>query len=437
MSARDYKFNWTLSPKQARLFTADNRFRVGMMGRRFGKNEVATASLIDYATRPETYDFGADESPVVWWVGNTYTQTKKYGFQKVVEKIPDALIHGEPKRSAPFEISLKSGAQIEFYSYDRPESLQGAGVDYMAVDEAAYMDEQVWNNDLRPMLLDNDGGAIMISKPVGENWFYDRYTWGATPDMPHAKPSKQREEWFSVHATSDENPWLSDGEVGKVQRTTPEQVFRQQYLADPSSGGTLLTLDMLDTVPVATLDGEQWNWHISVDLGVEMSASKARENDTDFWALAIVAEHPTDTRAYLAEVRRRRGQAPSEAASWIKDSIEWVPTNEVVYERVQAQAWFETHLQDHGLEPIPHTPGTSKEDRIIGLSVPFSNGSVKLLDWSDVAGKDMNWSDFRTEWAGFPDGKVDQLDAVAQALDNISFSSSPGAQTLDMYGRGT
>jgi hypothetical protein len=139
----------------------------------------------------------------------------------------------------------------------------------------------------------------------------------------------------------------------------------------------------------------------------------------------------------LAEVRRRRGQAPSEAAEWIKDSIEWVPTNEVVYEKVQAQAWFETHLQDHGLEPIPHTPGTSKEDRIIGLSVPFSNGSVKLLDWSDVAGKDMDWSDFRTEWAGFPDGKVDQLDAVAQALDNISFSSSPGAETLDMYGRGT
>jgi hypothetical protein len=439
MSVRDYDFQWRLSPKQAALFTADARFRVGMMGRRFGKNEVATACLIDFATRPQTYDFGPDSDPVAWWVGNTYTQTKKYGFQKVVEKIPDGLIHGEPKRSAPFEISLKNGAQIEFYSYDRPASLQGAGVDLMCIDEAAYMDERVWDNDLRPMLLDNDGGALMISKPVGENWFYDRYTWGATAEMPHSKPAQQRDNWASVHATSDENPWIGDDEVARIKQTTVEQVFRQQYLADPSSSGRLLTLDMLTTEPAAVLDGTQWQWHVSVDLGVEMSASKARENDTDYWALAVIAENPSPNKseAYLAEVRRTRGQAPSEAADWIKQTIAWVPTNRVIYEKVQAQAWFETHLRDSGLEPIPHKPDSSKQDRIIGLSVPFSSGAVKLLDWSGVAGKDMDWSEYRTEWAGFPSGKVDQLDAVAQGLDRVSLTSMPGVEATDMYDRGT
>ena len=105
------------------------------------------------------------------------------------------------------------------------------------------------------------------------------------------------------------------------------------------------------------------------------------------------------------------------------------------YERVQAQAWFETHLQDEQLRPIPHTPQASKEDRIIGLSVPFSNGQVKLLDWSDVPGKSVDWSDFRTEWAGFPGGKVDQLDAVAQALDDVNFGTNVFGEGLDMYGR--
>jgi hypothetical protein len=429
---------WSLSPKQRELFESDARFRVGMMGRRFGKNEVATAAVIDYATQPERYDFGADENAVVWWVGNTYTQTKKYGFHKVLEKLPDALINGDPKRSAPFEIPLVNGSQIEFYSYDRPASLQGAGVDFMAIDEAAYAPEQVWDNDLRPMLLDNDGGALFISKPVGENWFYDRYTWGADDDQPHAKPGARRDGWDSVHATSRDNPFLSSGEVDRVQETTPEQVYRQQYLADPSSGGTLLTLDMLDTAPASVLDeyeGLQWRWHVSVDLGVEMSTKKARENDTDYWALAIVAEHPLHAEAYLCEVRRRRGQAPSEAAQWINDCIEWVPTRRVKYERVQAQAWFETHLRDEGLEPVPHTPDASKEDRIIGLSVPFDNGQVKLLDWSDVRGKDMDWSAFRTEWAGFPSGKVDQLDAVAQALDDVTFGRRAEGSGLDLYGR--
>jgi hypothetical protein len=409
-----------------------------MLGRRFGKNEVATVEVIDYAIKPESYEYGADDAPVIWWVGNTYTQTQKYGFEKVLNKLPDPLIAGEPKRSAPFEIHLRNGSQIEFYSYDRPASLQGAGVDFMVIDEAAYMPESIWDNDLRPMLLDNNGGSLMISKPLGENWFYDFYTRGAPADTPHAKPENHKDDWFGVHGTSYDNPWIDDAEIDSVKETTPEQVFRQQYLADPASGGTLLTLDMLeyeDAGVIAERDATYWKWHISVDLGVEMNAAKARENDTDYWALAVVVEHPRKPIAYLADIQRRRGQAPSQAAAWIKDCIEWVPSNQVKYEKVQAQAWFETHLQDEGLQPVPHTPDASKEDRIIGLSVPFSNGQVKLLEWADVPGKEVDWSDFRTEWAGFPSGKVDQLDAVAQALDDVTFGPIGSGEGLDLYGR--
>jgi len=405
-----------------------------MLGRRFGKNEVATAEVIDYAVQPDTYDYGADADPVIWWVGNTYTQTQKYGFQKVLAKLPDPLIAGEPKRSAPFEIHLRNGSVIEFYSYDRPASLQGAGVDFMVVDEAAYMPERIWDNDLRPMLLDNNGGSLMISKPLGENWFYDLYTRGAPADAAHSKPENHHDGWYAVHGTSYDNPWIDDAEIDTVKATTPEQVFRQQYLADPQSGGTLLTLDMLDTVSADVLEGQNWEWHVSVDLGVEMSAKKARENDTDFWALAVVAEHPRKPQAYLCEVQRRRGQAPSQAAQWINEVTSWVPTNRVKYEKVAAQAWFEQHLQDQQLTPVPHTPQASKEDRIIGLSVPFSNRQVQLLDWSGYS-KDVDWSDFRTEWAGFPGGKVDQLDAVAQALDDVTFGGSITGEGLDIYGR--
>jgi len=417
-------FEWTLSEKQADIFELDTRYRVGMCGRRFGKNEVATAALIDYALQPDTYRYGADTDPICWWVGPTYTQTKKYGFQKTLEKLPEAVIDGQPKRSAPFEIPLVNGAQIEFYSFDRPSSLQGAGVDMMVIDEAAYMAETIWDNDLRPMLLDNEGGALLISKPIGENWFYDRFKRGETTP-----------EWGSIHATSYDNPWIPDAEIDKAKQTTPENVFRQEYLADPQAGGTLLTLDMLDTTSAQVLDGVTWNWHIAVDLGVEMSAAKARENNTDYWALSIVAEHPRKDEAYVCEVRRRRGQAPSAAAEWIANSIAWVPTQQVKYEKVQAQAWFETHLQDHNLDPIPVSPTAKKEDRIIGLSVPFSNGQVKLVDWSDIDGKDMDWSDFRTEWAGFPSGKVDQLDSLAMALDDVSFGAGGLIEGGELYER--
>lgn len=437
--SHNLRFTWNLSPKQRELFESDARFRIGMGGRRFGKNELSSAAFIDYALNPEDYDFGADEEPLLWWVAPTYRQAYRHGYKKVIEKLPDVLVNDDDTRGsewAPSKITLRTGVEMEFLSYGNPKGLQGEGVDLINGDEWAYSDGEIWDSDLRPMLLDSGGGAILISKPLGENHFYDKYVQGASPEMPHSDGEPRQDGWYSVHATSYDNPWIPDAEIDRVKETTPESVFRQEYMADPSSGGTLLTLDMLDSEPASVLDGDKWEWHIYVDLGVEMDAAKARENDTDYWALAVVAEHWRKPYAYLCEVRRRRGQAPSAAAEWIKDMTAWVPTDRVQYEKVQAQSWFETHLQDHGLRPVPHTPTAKKEDRIIGLSVPFSNGNVKLLDWSDVQGREMDWSAFRTEWAGFPSGKVDQLDATAGALDAVNFGVEIGAEGMDMYGRG-
>jgi len=92
---------------------------------------------------------------------------------------------------------------------------------------------------------------------------------------------------------------------------------------------------MLEYESAEILDGQDWNWHIAVDLGVEMNAAKARENDTDYWSLSIVAEHPRHPEAYLCEVKKTRGQAPSAAAEWIRESISWVPTRNVKYEKVR------------------------------------------------------------------------------------------------------
>jgi len=441
--SKSIRFEWRLSEKQRELFESDARFRVGMMGRRFGKNEVSTAIEVDYATQPDTYSFGTNDSSdvICWHVAPTYRQAYLYGYEKTLEKIPDALIDADNTRGSewsPSKITLVTGAVIEFLSYGNPSGLQGGGVDLIVGDEWAYSDPSIWDQDLRPMLMDTGGGAVLISKPLGENHFYDAYVQGATPEQIHGDGSGRMDGWQSFHATGYDSPFIPDSELDAAKETTPESVFRQEYLADPASGGTLLTLDMLDYADASVLDERDatyWKWHISVDLGVEMDAAKARENDTDYWALCIVAENPNAAEAYLCEVRRRRGQAPSQAAEWINDVTAWVPTNQVVYEKVQSQAWFEQDLQDAGLHPIPHTPERSKEDRIIGLSVPFSNGQVKLLDWSSVPGKEMDWSDFRTEWAGFPGGKVDQLDAVAQALDDVAFGVQATGEGLDLYGR--
>lgn len=411
----------SLSAKQAELYNSDARFKVGMLGRRFGKNEFATVEIIDYAIKPDKYDFGADDNPVLWWVGGTYTQTKKYGFDKILSKLPKPLIKGDPKRSAPFEIELKNGSVIEFYSYDRPASLQGAGVDFMVIDEAAYMDESIWDNDLRPMLLDNNGGGVFISKPLGENWFYELYEQGNDDEF---------DEWVSIHGTSYDNPWLDNDEIEQIKETTPDSVFQQQYLANPNAGGTILNLDTIsyiDAQEVEEKTDRDFNYIVAVDVGITMDEKKARENDSDWWAAAVVLDHPMKPKAYVSEIRRVRGKGPEKAADWIKEDImSALPTNRLYVEGVQAQRWWQNDLKEVGLNPVLITHDRPKEERIQYLSVPFSNGSVKLIDWENTE-YEYDWTIFRKEWSSFPNGAHDdQLDALEMALRQISFNDGMG-----------
>lgn len=430
-SGTNLTFEWNLSDKQADLFESDARFRVGMMGRRFGKNEVASCVGIDYATRPEQYDFGADETPVVWWIGPTYRQAYLYGYQKVLEKLPDVLVDESETRGSewgPSRITLQDGTVIEFLSYGNPSGLQGAGVDLIIGDEWAYSDESLWNNDLRPMLMDSGGGAVLISKPLGENHFFERFQWGE---------SEEYEEWASFHATAYDNPFIPDSEVDKAKRTTPEGVFRQEYLADPHAGGTLLTLDMLAYIEYEELQeriSDAWKWHVGVDIGVTMDKKKAREDDTDFWSASIVVENSRKPEAYVMQVVRERGQTPAQAADWLAGIMQQVPTNRVYIESVAAQRWFLEDARDVGLKPIPIEHDRPKEERITFLSVPFSQEIVKLVDWEGHPDGAFDWSDFRTEWAGFPNSSHDdQLDSLEMALRHCNLGGEISMLGSDPY----
>jgi len=133
MSTR-YKFKWHLSEIQRQLFESDARFRVGMMGRRFGKNEVSTAIEVDYATRPHSTTFGTDDPDggLIWHIAPTYRQAYRHGYNKVIEKLPEGLIDEDNTRGSewsPSKITLVTGFELEFLSYGNPKGLQGEGVD--------------------------------------------------------------------------------------------------------------------------------------------------------------------------------------------------------------------------------------------------------------------------------------------------------------------
>lgn len=227
---------YKIHAKQREAIGSDARYKILKWGRRAGKNVVAVIEVVEFLRDPASVEWGRDDptstpddQPItVWWVGRSYNQAERYGFEKVKAAIPSSWIANKSE-SEPYMIELTNGTRAEFRTYDHPETLQGAGVDGIVVDERDYMADRVWNNDLDPMLMDFEGWAMWISKPVRPRSLFAKwFDLGQSSDHP---------EFFSLHATSADNPFIAEDPEEK-KGTVPNHVYQQQYLAQlPDDGG--------------------------------------------------------------------------------------------------------------------------------------------------------------------------------------------------------
>ena len=82
-------------------------------------------------------------------------------------------------------IDLPNGGMIALRSAFRPDNLRGEGLDFVVLDEAAFIKPRAWNEVIRPMLVTARGAALFLSTPKGRNWFYDLYRLGLDPEETH------------------------------------------------------------------------------------------------------------------------------------------------------------------------------------------------------------------------------------------------------------
>src|SRR5215211_5031305 len=157
-------FKLPLHPAQREVVEHPARFKVLATGRRWGKTLLAAALAV---TRASTGERG-------WYVIPDYKQgSAKRAWRKIrglSVKVPGVRILEAERR-----IEFPGGGWLELKSAHDQDALRGEGLDFVIVDEAAYMRETTWPAELRPTLADKLGDALLISTFQGENWFYDLY----------------------------------------------------------------------------------------------------------------------------------------------------------------------------------------------------------------------------------------------------------------------
>ena len=79
------------------------------------------------------------------------------------------------------EMFFHNGSFIKFRSADSGDNLRGATLDFIYIDEAAFISEDFINEVLLPMVTRTSGRVVMCSTFNGKNWYWDKYVQWRNP----------------------------------------------------------------------------------------------------------------------------------------------------------------------------------------------------------------------------------------------------------------
>tara|TARA_R110000744_G_scaffold18144_3_gene48826 strand:+ start:511 stop:1758 length:1248 start_codon:yes stop_codon:yes gene_type:complete len=199
-----------LTPPQKSISSDQNRFRVVVAGRRFGKSFLSINEIAKFARKPNQRCL---------YVAPTYRQAKTVIWDDLKEMLYKVNWIKKVNES-DLSILLVNGSKISIRSSDNKDALRGAKYNFIVLDECSDMDPDTFYTVLRPALSDTKGSAMFIGSPKGRNWFYDLWVQAGAS-----------EDWSAHQYTTIEGGQVDQEEIDSAKRDMDDRQFQQEYLA--------------------------------------------------------------------------------------------------------------------------------------------------------------------------------------------------------------
>ncbi len=251
---------------QGQVFNNRTRFRVLVAGRRFGKSYLACIELLR----------GAIERPgeTFFYAAPTYRMAKDIAWKVLKKLVPRAWI--KAKNETDLKLELVNGSTIELKGTENAMALRGRSLAGVVLDEAAFMDAEVWFEVIRPALADKQGWALFISTPDGTaSWFYDLWCYAVEADK----------DWKRWQFTTIDGDNVPPEEIEAARGQLDSRTFRQEFEASFENLSGLVAISFSDAniapeikdIPVLPL-------LVGLDFNVSpMSAVCAVKYQSELW----------------------------------------------------------------------------------------------------------------------------------------------------------
>jgi len=346
---------------QAEVHNNPARFKVLAAGRRWGKTRLGVNECLDVAS----------QGGRAWWVAPSY-KTSEVGWRPL-QRIGNKI--GAEIRKVDRTINLPNGGSVQVRSADDPNSLRGEGLDFVVLDENAFMKEEAWTEALRPSLSDRQGGALFISTPKGHNWFWRMHQRGLTDD----------DEWASFQFPTSTNPYIVPAEIEAAKGMLPERIFNQEYLAQflDDAGGVFRRVMDAATAEEQDMPEEGHEYVIGVDWGQMV----------DFTVL-MVLDITSKSVAFMDRFNKIDYIIQSNRLKTLVNRYK--PTTVIAEVNAMGQPIVE-RLADEGLPIQPFTTtNATKAEVVRGLQNAFENGEIKILNDPTLIGELQAYEQERT-----------------------------------------
>lgn len=390
---------------QQEVWKSNKRFKVVAAGRRCGKSNYVQKRLILKALQ-------APEGSAVLYVAPTLGQARQIIWDAILDNYKDIIKAAHVNN---LDITLINGRKIHVRGADNPDTLRGLKLYYAALDEAAFIKEDVWEKVIRAALSDLKGEADFISTPTGRNWFYTKYQLGV---------SGEDEEWGAWHFTTYDNETIDPKEIDAAKRSLSSQAFNQEYLSsfdnqgseifkrewlkygpEPQYGEYLLAIDLAGFEEV----GKQNATGIKGKLDESAIAVVKQQDDGSWWVKTIIHGR-WDVKQTSSQILRAIQDYKPIAVGIEKGALKNA-VSPYLHDLMRKYNTY-AHISDltHG--------NKKKNDRIAwALQGRFEHGGITL-------NQDENWTEFEDQLLMFPTAGVhdDLVDALAY-VDQLATSN--------------
>jgi phage terminase large subunit len=258
-----------LRPAQRELFNARKRFNVWVCHRRMGKTTLALYCLIHDAyacPRPQ---------PRFAYIAPLFRQAKSIAWdamRRLLQPLP-----GVKFNEAELRADLHTGARLQLFGADSPDTLRGLYFDGVVLDEAAQMRPRLWPEIVRPALADRQGWAMHISTPLGHNSFYDLY-----------RQAQEDPAWHTAMYKASETGIVPAAELESARVAMSPEQYAQEFLCSFESA--LIGSYYGSYLETAQHDGRlgvvPWQSHLPVHTAWDLGVSDA----TAIWFVQAVGQ---------------------------------------------------------------------------------------------------------------------------------------------------